>query len=155
MIRKNYTRNDRLTEVIETEWHIEKLTGSLWFLIITCLDTEVVIWACGTTEIKKMDEDITIHKQKEPSDSSTQYEVIHKHERITLNPDSECLITIFWHWGQFCNCFCVPAIKHTLETAGKSMDTACVLYMSQEVRKTPSRIFSVLSRRFKWDFLTF
>lgn len=49
----------------------------------------------GTTEIKQIDEDITIQTQALPLDSSIQYEVIHKHDRIYLNPVRGRLIAIF------------------------------------------------------------
>lgn len=56
------------------------------------------MWSRGTSEIKQMDKDITIHKQTLPLDPSAQYEVIHKHDRIILNGIVGCLITIFLHW---------------------------------------------------------
>ena len=50
-------------------------------------DGDVLPWDAGG----KADGGGVIHKQALPSDSFTQYEVIHKHDRIILNPFSRCL----------------------------------------------------------------
>lgn len=62
-----------------------------------------------TSWVKQMDED-TMHARTQPSDSSTQYEVIHKHDRIILNPASRCLITVVCHWWLLRNCLCVGRV---------------------------------------------
>lgn len=56
--------------------------------------TEMVIRSHETTEIKQMNEDITIHSQAQLSDPSVQYEVIHKHDRI-ISDINVCSVIVF------------------------------------------------------------
>lgn len=65
-------------------------------LIVSILCCAAFDTSPETSWFKQMDED-TMHARTQPSHSSTQYEVIHKHDRIILNPASRCLITVVCH----------------------------------------------------------
>lgn len=55
----------------------------------------MVMYSHGSIQTKEMYEDITIHKLL---DSPIEYEVIHKHDRIILNPIWD-FVTMFWQKG--------------------------------------------------------